>query len=375
MKRIRVLAFLCAILMVFSACARGGGSSGSSRDDKIRPAEERLSESDENSMRPTLRPSRLTKEMDAEELAEYSAPRVVRVDVDGGHGSGFFIDDQGTLVTNYHVIEGTKNIRVHFDDGAEYPVSSVVNFSPFYDIAILKVDISGNDYFELASDADQYRAGKTVYTRGYPKDLKYANFTSGQVSNPSEILGLIDCVTFNAAISSGNSGGPLMNAYGEVIAINTFSRVDAQNINFGVKISHMDKLGADKNFSLSQYNRWYDSEVGNSYAYCENGEFYYSYVNTYQAITGAECTASTNDMKTGKNGYATGYLCYWYEYDKTQADQYDVYLNSIGFEYVEGDVQRGSITSTYYDSFNGYKMMIEVDTVENIIYVTCPIRG
>ena len=80
-----------------------------------------------------------------------------------GSGSGFFIDDKGTLVTNYHVVEFADKISIAFNNGAKYDVKYVVDFEEKFDLAVLKVDIKGNDYFNLT---DTYTKGEQVYAIG-----------------------------------------------------------------------------------------------------------------------------------------------------------------------------------------------------------------
>ena len=100
------------------------------------------------------------KEYTTVELAEYVGARTVTVNADDSVGSGFFIDSEGTLVTNYHVIEGAKKITVDVD-GGNYTVSEIVDFSKVYDLAILKIDKSEN--FKVAG-------GKIVESWGYWPD-------------------------------------------------------------------------------------------------------------------------------------------------------------------------------------------------------------
>ena len=87
--------------------------------------------------------------MNPADLAEYVSERTVTINVEGENGyssvgSGFFIDDQGTLVTCYHVIDAAESISVHVSDGGNYDVSKIVDFSVLHDIAILTVDRTGN---------------------------------------------------------------------------------------------------------------------------------------------------------------------------------------------------------------------------------------
>lgn len=365
MKKTAVL--LVILLMVMCALAGCGSRDRSSSVEEAyqstESARERTS-SDRNII------GKRSSEMTSEEVAAYSKTRVVKVVTDSGNGSGFFIDDEGTLVTNYHVIEGAESISIKFDTGASHAVKSILDFSPYYDIAVLKADVSGNDYFELA---DEYTEGENVYVRGYPKNAENSSFTSGMMSQSDHRLGLMDCITIDAAISSGNSGGPAINSRGEVLGICSYSRNDAQNMNFAIKLSALDELDMDKNYNINRYREWYNRETGRSYMATQDGkDFYYTYVNTFTTVTGVECTMSYDSDDDYREGYSIMYLSYGYEYDSRTYDQYCDYLNSIGFEYTGAIREMGLEGVEYYHSFEGYSVCLFVDTVDNMLVVTCP---
>lgn len=90
-------------------------------------------------------------------------------------------------------------------DGAQYAVAEVVDFSPVYDLAILKLDITGNGYLEFSQDP--VRTGEQVYAVGSALGTLTGSFTSGTVSSVSRKIGVIDCVQMDAAISSGTAAG------------------------------------------------------------------------------------------------------------------------------------------------------------------------
>ena len=245
-----------------------------------------------------------------------------------------------------------------------------MDFSPFHDIAVLKTGIRGNDYLVISED---YKQGSAAYAMGAPKNYE-ASFTTGTISSTSRKMGLVDCIQIDAAINPGNSGGPVVNSKGEVIGINSMIRTDAQNIGFSIKMSVLDELDMDKNFTLNDYCEWYDKETGRSY-YTPGSDgktFYSTYINTYTTVTGLECLYSTDDLKTGPDGYSVAYLYYGYEYDSENYDKYCTYLKSIGFEYVGTDRELGMDVVTYVHSMEGYTVDLYIDTVDNVILVSCP---
>ena len=287
--------------------------------------------------------------MDTVELAEYVQDRTVTVNVttitgDEYAGSGFFIDDQGTIVTNWHVVEGAASMSVEAIDGAQYAVAEVVDFSPVYDLAILKLDITGNGYLEFSQDP--VRTGEQVYAVGSALGTLTGSFTSGTVSSVSRKIGVIDCVQMDAAISSGNSGGPLVNVYGEVVGINTFSYTLGENLNLAIKPEVLDNLTMDKNFTVNEMKEWYLTESARSFSPFDGSGYYYSLVNTYQTVTGAKCLYSVSGDDISE-GYYDCCEYYIYNYDVSEYDTYVSYLKSIGFVFEETEgFDRG--TSYYY---------------------------
>ncbi|MCD7747347.1 MAG: trypsin-like peptidase domain-containing protein [Firmicutes bacterium] len=312
-------------------------------------------------------------EMTSVEVAEYLNTRVVKISASASSytstGSGFFIDAEGTVVTCYHVIEGADSIEVTLYDGSTYDVSSIVDLSPYLDIAVLKIGMSGNDYLEISSE---YKQGASVYVMGSPHQLD-STFTSGTISSTSRKIGLVDCIQIDAAINSGNSGGPVVNSFGEVLGIASYSYADSESLNLAIKITVLDELSMDKNFSISQLREWYNREVGYSYLATEDGyNFYYTYVHTYSIVTGEECLMSWDDDDSYESGYVIMYYWYVYDYSAALLEEYTAYLNSIGFEFEDSSRESGYETMTYIDSYNGYEIMIEVSTGSELMLISCP---
>lgn len=375
MKNKRHVAMFVAMLVLVSVLATGcgrdsGRTSGAVKktDSAVRKTDRTAKEVERVGTSSSQRPG---KEMSSEEMAEYLQTRVVKVtSSDGSVGSGFFIDDQGTIVTNYHVIDGAASIDVVMNDSATYEVTTIVDFSPYLDVAVLKTDISGNDYLIIA---DEYKQGAVVYAMGSPKNYE-SSFTSGIISSTSRKIGLVDCIQIDAAINPGNSGGPAVNSRGEVLGINSFVRNDAQNIGFAIKMSVLDELDMDKNYTLNRYAEWYAKETGRSYmATGDNETFYNTYVHTYTTVTGTECLYSTDDLERGRDGYSIMYLLYVYEYDTENYDEYCDYLRSIGFEYDGATREMGMEGVTYTHGLEGYAISMFIDTVDNIVVVSCPL--
>jgi hypothetical protein len=263
-------------------------------------------------------------------------------------------------VTNYHVIDSATTMSVEVSDGGSYDVKSIIDFSEVYDLAILKIDMTGSKYLDICED--DVNAGEQVYAVGSALGTLTGTFTGGMVSSVSRTIGLIDCIQMDSAISSGNSGGPLVNEYGEVVGINAFSYINGENLNLAIKVATLDKLACDKNYTQNDYKEWYITEASRSFSPMdENGNYYYSTVNTYQVVTGAACLYSVDSDGNYYDGYFDMYTYYIYSYVVSQYDTYVAYLKSIGFVYQDYET---------FDNGTSYYYLNEKDGIVVDLFVT-----
>lgn len=152
-------------------------------------------------------------------------------------GSGFFIDDSGLAVTNYHVINGAAKAVITTSDGKEYNVAGIYDYSKDKDLALIKIDGTNFSYLEMA-DSDKVLTGADVYAIGSP--LGYKNsFSAGLISSASRDLEGKNFIQTTAAISSGSSGGALLDKTGKVIGVTTATAINAQNINLALPINQI----------------------------------------------------------------------------------------------------------------------------------------
>src|SRR6185295_18578306 len=155
-----------------------------------------------------------------------------------GSGSGFIIDRQGFILTNFHVIENADRITVTLADGRALR-GEVVGSDPAIDVALIKVSGEGNLPEAPLGNSDDLRVGEWVCAIGNPLGYVHS-VTVGVVSFIGRKLfdaSLDDYIQTDAAINFGNSGGPLINARGEVIGINAAISARAANIGFAVPIN------------------------------------------------------------------------------------------------------------------------------------------
>ena len=155
-----------------------------------------------------------------------------------GSGSGFVIDRQGFILTNYHVIENADRITVTLADGRALR-GEVIGTDPAIDVALLHVNSASVLEPVPLGNSDELRVGEWVCAIGNPLGYVHS-VTVGVVSFIGRKLfdaSLDDYIQTDAAINFGNSGGPLINARGEVIGINSAISSRASNIGFAVPIN------------------------------------------------------------------------------------------------------------------------------------------
>ena len=142
-----------------------------------------------------------------------------------GTGSGFVWDEQGHIITNFHVIAGASEARIRLNDGRDYP-ASLVGASMFHDLAVLKIAVPSNKPPALpVGTSHDLRVGQRVYAIGNPFGLDWS-LTTGIVSALDRSLDndnvtIEHLIQTDAAINPGNSGGPLLDSAGRLIGMNT----------------------------------------------------------------------------------------------------------------------------------------------------------
>lgn len=182
------------------------------------------------------------QEADLREVYRRASPAVVSIDVlveavtpflertvRPAAGSGFVLDSQGLVVTNNHVVENARLIRVTFQDGTQAQ-AELVGADPVSDLAVLRVELQRELPTLPLGDSDGVEVGEQVAAIGNPFGLG-GTLTHGVVSAvgrtvPQEEMpfGLPQAIQTDAPINPGNSGGPLLNMAGEVIGVNTAIR-------------------------------------------------------------------------------------------------------------------------------------------------------
>src|SRR6201996_7936119 len=140
-----------------------------------------------------------------------------------GQGSGFIVDSHGHILTNFHVIEGGKQVEVTLSNKHKYKAQVVLTDKP-HDLALLQID-APNLTPAVLSNSENLQVGQKVYAIGNPFGLN-GTMTTGIISALRSVRGpegnlIENAIQTDAAINPGNSGGPLLNSHGEVIGINS----------------------------------------------------------------------------------------------------------------------------------------------------------
>ncbi len=160
-----------------------------------------------------------------------------------GIGTGVIVSSDGLILTNQHVVTSNpKSVTVTLIDGTEHD-ATVMYTDEIMDLAIIKIDATGLTAAELG-DSGQLTVGETAVAIGNPLGLEYdRSVTAGIISALDRSLQLSssqiaeNLIQTDAAINSGNSGGPLLNSRGQVIGINTYKDMDGEGIGFAIPVN------------------------------------------------------------------------------------------------------------------------------------------
>lgn len=178
-------------------------------------------------------------------------------------GSGFAVTSDGYVITNYHVIEGCTDVKIH--DKGKSILATLITFDPNNDIALLKGDFKPRSFYPLSKEGPKILMD--IYVAGHPFGDKVSNsvkVTKGIVSSLSGLKNDFSRIQIDAAIQPGNSGGPIMNDRGNVIGV-AVSKLEMQqvfddygvvpeNVNFGVKANVVINILESENIKLPNPN-------------------------------------------------------------------------------------------------------------------------
>ena len=186
------------------------------------------------------------------EMSKNSVGEIITYDRSGAEhalGSGFVYSADGKIITNYHVIEDSYSAKITIA-GVTYDIKQVLAYNKDKDLAILKIDAT--DLAAVSICNKEHAVGKTVFAFGSSKGLT-ATFSQGIITCADREVDGVSCVQHDSAISGGNSGGPLINSYGEVIGVNTWTIKDSQNLNLAVSVNELQNLTYGTPLTVSEF--------------------------------------------------------------------------------------------------------------------------
>lgn len=192
-------------------------------------------------------------QLSAEDIFTSISPSVVEIiaesDTEISTGTGFFYDNKGTVITNYHVIEGCQSAEIKLTNGSTYAVTSVLGYDVNRDIAVLATRC--NQSTPISIRTTPVKTGEKVYAIGSSLGLS-GSLSDGIISAVDrEVEGNVYIQT-TAPISHGNSGGPLVDSNGKVIGIVCASFTEGQNLNLAIPIGEINKVSLNKSITLEE---------------------------------------------------------------------------------------------------------------------------
>ena len=238
-------------------------------------------------------------------------------------GSGFIITEDGYILTNYHVVEEANKmnypIKVATYSGDEYD-AVIVGYDEENDVALIKIDATGLSPVTIGSINDT-KVGETVYAIGNPLGELTYTFTNGIVSALDREINTesgisINMFQTNVTINSGNSGGPIINSYGEVIGIASAKYADTgvEGLGFAIPVDDAMKIANDiVTYGFVRGKPYFGITVatagssGNGYGYPYGFGFGYGYgQQTGNTVSGAEIRAVDENSCAAKAGLEVG---------------------------------------------------------------------
>ncbi len=218
---------------------------------------------EENEFLPINTATQEKKTLSVEEIAKKAGPSIVGISCQSvvntyfgkqtseSGGSGIIISAEGHIVTNYHVIEGSTSIKVKLTSGNEYD-AKVVGGDEKTDIAVIKISASESLHVATIGDSDDVEVGELAVAIGNPLASElFGTVTAGVISGVNRTMTVgqreMNLIQTDAAISPGNSGGALINKYGEVIGINSVKLVDdaAEGLGFAIPMNEAVPIVSD----------------------------------------------------------------------------------------------------------------------------------
>jgi S1-C subfamily serine protease/Tfp pilus assembly protein PilF len=283
-------------------------------------------------------------------------------------GSGFFISQNGDLITNYHVIQGASSAEIKTADEKTYPITYIVAGDEQNDIIRLSVNIPSPDVYPLSLSQTIPEVGERIIVYGSPLGLENT-VSDGIVSAIRDIPDYGRIIQITAPISPGSSGSPVLNMQGEVIGIASFQMVEGQNLNFAIpseKISSLI-LTEENKISITEevFGQKSKAKKDSEYAEAYKKALYFIEKEEYEkALIYLEIAIKTDILSLKADAYFNIGFCYekLRAYTKAvEAYKQAIHINpndAIAYNNLGGAYMNLRL---YKDAIEAYKQAIRID--------------
>ena len=285
-------------------------------------------------------------------------------------GSGFFISQNGDVITNYHVLEGAESAEVKTSDEKTYTISDIVAVDEKNDIIRLSVNIPSKYVLPLSLSETTPEIGERIIVYGSPLGLENT-VSDGIVSAIRDIPDYGRIIQITAPISPGSSGSPVLNLRGEVIGIATFQIIEGQNINFAIpseRIASLNLIEEGKTFTTEELFEDNKEKKDSNYEEAFSKALYFTNKGEYaKALPYLEIAIKTDISSLKAGAYFQIGVCYGKlkSYEKAieafkQAIRFD--LNNTIANYAYHNLGRDYIMLAYYEkAIEAFKQAIRID--------------
>ena len=259
--------------------------------------------------------------------------------------AGFFLNENGCVVTTFGAVAGMESVIVELDDGDSIPVIGVAGYDRHRDLIVLETGLRDTPFLELSTGRE---TGIDLY--GWSKQK--TELLTGELLMGESTYALMNCLETD--IQNTLNGEVLVDVYGDVVAV-CHSVVNGQNLS--VDASQVWDLSLDEEKTLAQFQSWYSTECSRSYEVKDGESYRPAMVRTYQMIVGAEC----EDSILGNARYEGYYLRfdgYIYEYFEPEFGIYLEYLEQNGYVFHSEETANGEKLLRYQSELDRVELQM-----------------
>lgn len=226
-----------------------------------------------------------------------------------GSGSGFFINNNGLILTAYHVVDGAERMKVRLSDGnTEHEITTLVQYDEGRDLALLQSNCTNTVPLEANSQLTNLKPGERVYSFGSSLGYLYSSLGEGILSATPRYKSIgnseyCTIIQYTAPVSHGNSGGPILDKDGKVIGIVTFGDTRGEALCFATHVSEVENMSTVAGVPLSthKYNTtYYKEKLGHIVL---NGSELYKDINNSIWLTDKNGKTILDAAKQGEKDY------------------------------------------------------------------------